>query len=115
VYATLAWLVPCYVRNFYGQEKTLGYLLNGFLSGASVILEVPSRRIELAMYCLPRALESFWNILTSGKYKYLRNIPNGEVWLFSMAMGIIMTIYQNERHNMSKTYQGIFIRFFGEN
>ena len=51
------------------------YYLNGFCGGLCVLLEQKPRRIELAMYCAPRALESFWNQMV--KHGRFRNIPYG--------------------------------------
>jgi len=48
------------------------YYLNGFCGGLCVLLEQKPRRIELAMYCAPRALESFWNQMV--KHGRFRNV-----------------------------------------
>ena len=65
------------------------YYVNGFMGGLSVLLEAKSRRIELAMYCAPRALESFWNSLA--KRGLVRNIPYARIALRSMPRGCIAT------------------------
>jgi hypothetical protein len=89
-------------------------MLNGFLSGSTVIIEQPpSRRTELAMYCLPRALESFWNLMV--KKGYAVSIPNGEVLMFALAMGFTMTVYQHERDTVPTHFEGLLDRFFGLN
>lgn len=36
------------------------------MTGMSLFIEAPRRRAELAMYVLPKALESYWNV-TLGK------------------------------------------------
>lgn len=88
-------------------------MINGFLSGSTVLLETKSRRIELALYCLPRALESFWNLgVLRGHF---RSIRNGEVLLFMIAMGTLMTVYQHEPDVIPRSYEGILVRFFGVN
>jgi len=46
--------------------------VNGILGGLAVLLETPSRRMELALYCLPRAIESFWKC--GAKFGYWPNI-----------------------------------------
>ena len=71
-YCTVAWLVPCILRNMRGFEKSWHYQVNGFLSGMCVLMETKSKRIELAMYCLPRALESLWHCWVS--WGYVKNI-----------------------------------------
>jgi hypothetical protein len=113
-FAAIAWLPPCYARNWFGKEIKSSYLLNGFLSGCTVIMEQPqSRRLELAMYCLPRALESLWNMMV--KRGVVKNIPYGESIMFSVAMGGLLTLYQNEPETIPGSYKHVLIRFFGIN
>jgi hypothetical protein len=88
-------------------------MINGFLSGSSVLLETKGRRIELALYCLPRALESLWNLAVLKGY--CRRIPFGEVMLFMISMGALMTVYQHEPDVIPSSYEGILLRFFGVN
>lgn len=102
-----------------------------------MILEQKSRRLELAMYgrttartglphfanlflarglcvhryCLPRALESIWNILS--KYGYVRGFKGGEAVYFSLAMGAFMAIYQHEPDDMNSNYRAIATRILG--
>ena len=78
-YSTMAWAAPCTFRNMCNRDRRWMYLANGLLSGACVLLEAPSRRLEIALYVLPRALESLWKM--SVKYGFVRNLPNGEVFL----------------------------------
>lgn len=114
VFAAIAWLPPCYLRHLTGTETKLAYLLNGFLSGSTVILEQPkSRRLELALYCFPRALESLWNIMVDKGY--VKALPYGEVVLFSLSMGLMMTLYQNEPDVVPSNYESVMVRFFGVN
>lgn len=48
------------------------YFVNGGLAGLTVLIEIPARRLELALYCLPRAIESFWRCgVKWGRWKYL--------------------------------------------
>ena len=114
LFAALAWLPPCYIHTLAGRNLKISYFINGFLSGSTVLMEQPrSRRLELAMYCLPRALESLWNMLA--KRGRVPNIPNGEVLMFSMAMGSLLMLYQNEPDTVPDSYKHILVRFFGAN
>ncbi|KAI3653646.1 hypothetical protein MP228_001593 [Amoeboaphelidium protococcarum] len=146
LFASLAWLVPCYFRNYItpGRETTMAYLMNGFVSGCTVLIEQPqSRRLELAMYCLPRAIEGCWNLLrlrlriknTAGLSKMppmdinQRSIvfqawrravallckDGMETVAFSMAMGVLLTLFVNEQDTIPSNYQDVMIRFFGIN
>ncbi|KAI8319011.1 hypothetical protein GQ54DRAFT_56256 [Martensiomyces pterosporus] len=103
----------CTMRALLGRETYIGYVIMGLVGGLSVLIEAPSRRIELAMYCFLRALESGWDV--GVKYGVWRNVRHGEVALFSAAMGILMSIYQNDPSTFNITYHSILTRVFGKN
>ena len=72
-YVTTAWSVPCLFRHLRGREERWMYYVNGIIAGLMVLIEVPGRRLELGLYCLPRALESFWNsFIMKG---YVKHVP----------------------------------------
>jgi len=58
-------------------------------------------------------LESLWNSFVS--WGYTRNIKNGEALYFSAAMGVLLTIYQNEPEHLNSAYQSVLQRLFGQN
>ncbi|KAI8142242.1 hypothetical protein BJV82DRAFT_516914 [Fennellomyces sp. T-0311] len=65
------------------------YGLFGFVcSFTSIFLEEKKRRGELAMYCLPIALKSYYQILYQRKWIF--HIKHFEVMMTSVAMAIIM-------------------------
>lgn len=68
---------------------------------------------ELGLYCLPRALESWWKCMV--KWGYARNVPHGDVILFMGAMGSLMTLYQTEPDTINRHYLSVMTRFFGRN
>ncbi|KAJ2463728.1 hypothetical protein GGI02_005172 [Coemansia sp. RSA 2322] len=103
----------CAMRALLGRETYIGYIIAGLASGLSVLVEAPSRRVELAMYCFLRALESGWDV--GVKYKWWHNMRHGEVVLFSAAMGVLMTVYQNDPTTISLTYHSVLTRIFGRN
>ncbi|KAJ2743983.1 hypothetical protein GGI20_003337, partial [Coemansia sp. BCRC 34301] len=74
----------CGMRALFGRETYFGYVASGLLSGLSVLVEAPSRRVELAMYCFLRALESGWDV--GVKLKWWANVRHAEAALFSAAM-----------------------------
>ena len=91
-YCTLAWYVTCLSRNAFNKELKAAFFVNGLVSGMASLLEPPRRRIELGMYCLPRALESIWKIgLKSGMWK---TVKNGDVYMFCASMAVMMKLYQ---------------------
>ncbi|KAJ2634325.1 hypothetical protein GGF40_004270 [Coemansia sp. RSA 1286] len=103
----------CFVRTLLGRDTLTGYIITGLAGGLAVLVEQPSRRIELAMYCFLRALENAWDVgVQRGIW---RNVRHAEVALFSAAMGVLMTIYQNDPSTISLTYHSILTRVFGKN
>ncbi|KAJ1936927.1 hypothetical protein FBU59_004903, partial [Linderina macrospora] len=52
----------CGMRALLGRETYWSYIITGSVGGLAVLLEAPSRRVELAMYCFLRALESGWDV-----------------------------------------------------
>jgi hypothetical protein len=78
-----------------------------------VLIEQPGRRLELGMYCLPRAIESLWNQLVARKY--VRVLPFGEAICFSLSTGALMTLYQTDPGSIHFGYRNFMFRFFGIN
>ncbi|KAJ1906881.1 hypothetical protein LPJ81_001099 [Coemansia sp. IMI 209127] len=103
----------CMVRSLLGRDTFYGYLFTGAASGLTVLVEAPSRRMELAMYCFLRAIENVWDV--GIKRNWWKHIRHAEVALFSAAMGIMMTIYQNDPTTIGITYHSILTRIFGKN
>ncbi|KAI9358272.1 hypothetical protein DFJ73DRAFT_622380 [Zopfochytrium polystomum] len=93
-YCTIANYVPCKLRNWFGRDRTWFYYVNGLVAGSMVMIEAPGRRLELGMYCLPRAIESFWNC--GVEWGWWRHIPGGEGIYFCLATGVLMTLYQQD-------------------
>lgn len=82
-------------------------------SGACVLLESPGRRLELALYVLPRAIESAWNVaVENGK---VRSIPNGEVFVFMAGTGLVCTLFQHDPESVDDGYRKVITRFLGVN
>ncbi|KAF9153520.1 hypothetical protein BG015_003255 [Linnemannia schmuckeri] len=113
VYVWAAFYTPCVMRRIFKRERTFMYLLNGLLAGLAVLIEAPGRQMELALYCLPRALETTWKLML--KRGLVRNIPNGDIALFCASMGVMMTIYQNDPSVINNHYLTVLTRVFGRN
>jgi hypothetical protein len=75
------------------------YWLYGMISGSAVLLEVKSRRSELALYCLPRALDSFYLGLVDRKLLF--TVPRGELLLFCFSMSVLMFYREFHSQNLS--------------
>ena len=59
------------------------------ISGLSLLVEAKRRRGELAMYVLPKGLESAW-VMARGKGLVFRTGKWGDVILTAMGMGMVM-------------------------
>ncbi|KAI3615700.1 hypothetical protein WG66_011736 [Moniliophthora roreri] len=93
------------------------FWLPGFLSGLALFIEEKRRRAELAMYVLPKGLESLWLIAT-GKTG-IRGGRNGkmvgEAALAAIGMGMVMGTYQNDPQHLSGLVRRILYQFIGPN
>ncbi|ORZ33175.1 hypothetical protein BCR44DRAFT_1438892 [Catenaria anguillulae PL171] len=136
-YVTTAWSATCTFRNALQREHIAFYLVNGMLSGAWSMLEPPGRRLDLGLYCLPRALEAFWRALIVGGVlptvpstkeerarmgavkRVLANVLTtksvGEPLYFAIATGLLLSLYEGEQWVLSSGYKSVMVRFFGVN
>ncbi|CAI2181267.1 1751_t:CDS:2, partial [Funneliformis geosporum] len=99
-----AWALICGFQNILPNKfmPTSRIYLNGFIAGLWILVESPNKRLDIGMYSLRLSIESLWKLLVKkGKVK---NIRNGEVIYFSLAMAIIMTIYKNKPKSISSPY-----------
>jgi hypothetical protein len=103
----------CFFKNRRHKIDKWNVILASFICTFAVLFEPSHRRTELALYLFPRFLEALWAFLE--KRGYVKSIPNGEVFLFAIAMGVIMYCYQNEEKNIKSTYLSMFKRFWGTN
>ncbi|KAI5474992.1 peroxisomal membrane protein 4 [Pseudohyphozyma bogoriensis] len=81
----------------------------GFSTMLTLFIEEKKRRGELAMYVLPRALESLWGVLRARAWVPL--IPGGEVLLASVGMAMVMSTYEHEPKMLSGLVRSILWQF----
>ena len=60
----------------------------GLAASGSILIEKKSRRSELALYVMPRAVDAF--VLALTKKRWVPSVKFGEVILFSLCMGGLM-------------------------
>lgn len=75
------------------RNQTLGrllYWIAGFCSGLSLFVEAERRRGELAMYVMPKALESIWVAARGKAYPSVKTRMVGEAAFIAVAMGMVM-------------------------
>lgn len=69
----------------------------GFATCLSLLVEHSRRRTELAMYVLPKGMESAWSV--ARKRKWIPLVPGGDVLLTGTALSLLMGTYsQNPKH-----------------
>ncbi|KAI8369438.1 uncharacterized protein BYT42DRAFT_584481 [Radiomyces spectabilis] len=113
MYVTMGLGSACTFRRIFEKERHWMYVLVGVVGGSMTLFEARGRQLELGLYCLPRAMEAFWK--TMEKQGRIRNVRHGEIWLFMASMGVLMTLYQNEKDTISPHYLSVMTRFFGHN
>ncbi|KAJ7697594.1 hypothetical protein B0H17DRAFT_1197260 [Mycena rosella] len=90
------------------------WLLCGLSTGLPLLIEDRRRYEELAVYCLPKAIESLW-LIARGHGLIFRTGNWGEGVLAGVGMGMVMTIYQNDPHHLSGLVRKILYQFLGPN
>eukprot|EP01126_Amoeba_proteus_P050294 TRINITY_DN5930_c0_g1_i9.p1 TRINITY_DN5930_c0_g1~~TRINITY_DN5930_c0_g1_i9.p1 ORF type:complete len:459 (+),score=84.42 TRINITY_DN5930_c0_g1_i9:63-1379(+) len=92
--------VICVHRKMVSKDHRFIYWFSGWIAGgASVLIEKKSRRSELALYVLPRALDSFYTVLYDRRW--LGSVPQGELPLFCLSCCLIMYGYDHEPDSLS--------------
>ncbi|KAJ3324637.1 hypothetical protein HDV06_006530 [Boothiomyces sp. JEL0866] len=80
------------------SPKYFFYFLGAF-SGLSILFEQKQKRAELAMYCLPKAVQSLYRMLVAkGKIVY---VPHLEILASCVSWSVIMSLYQKEPEHVS--------------
>ncbi|KAG0042941.1 hypothetical protein BGZ83_012011 [Gryganskiella cystojenkinii] len=96
-----------------GNSKYLYWLFGVTCSGAAIMVEQESRRAELAMYVLPKAAESLYKILY--QKNWIKGVKHWEVMMFSSAMSLIMSFYQQEEQVLSPFVTKLIYHILGRN
>ncbi|THH14186.1 hypothetical protein EW146_g6121 [Bondarzewia mesenterica] len=103
---------PLWLIRFWISKPS--FWLGGLLSGLSLFVEARRRRGELAMYVLPKGLESVW-VMARGKGLVFRTGEFGEALLTAIGMGMVMSTYQNDPEHLSGLVRRILYQFIGPN
>ncbi|KPV76961.1 uncharacterized protein RHOBADRAFT_51936 [Rhodotorula graminis WP1] len=89
--------VPPWIRQLVVHKAW--YWFAGLSTGLPLFIEEKKRRRELAMYVLPRGLESVWSVLRAKSY--VPFVPGGEVLLTSLGLAMVMQSYQSSPEHLS--------------
>jgi hypothetical protein len=112
-YVTTFRYLTCKLKNYRGKLDRWNVMIAAFLCTFGILWEPRGRRVELALYLLPKFLEALWMFLE--KRGLAITFKYGEVLIFCVAMGILMYCYQNEDKAIKPTYLSMFKRFWGVN
>lgn len=96
LFCTLAWTGVCAGFQATGTATVQVVASTCWVAGLATLVEKKSRRMELALYCMSRAVESF--ALCLGEWGWVRRslVPKRlDVVLFSAAVGCIMHCYSD--------------------
>ncbi|KAL9255240.1 hypothetical protein AKJ16_DCAP02493 [Drosera capensis] len=85
-----------------------------FPTGLALAIEKKSRRLEISLYCLSRAIESFFTCMAEvGYLPQFLNIKRADVAVFSLSTAIIMHCYAQERDVFRSKYLNVLDWVFG--
>lgn len=111
LFIAVIWYSVCRVRGALRNDTALGPLLGCLLCGGAVTVERPARRLELALYVLPRAIESAWRQLrTQGA---VPRLPYGDVAAVCASTGVVMYCFERDPGSMQPALWGAINTFFG--
>ncbi|TMW68222.1 hypothetical protein Poli38472_007894 [Pythium oligandrum] len=99
----------CVQRRVMPKDHRFTYYLAGLGASGAIFIEPKSRRSELALYVLPRALDSLFIILRDRRI--LTGVRHGEVLLFSLSMACMMYSYEHEKDSMGSFLHSTLKRF----
>lgn len=111
-YISLIWSSVCLVRNLVKDDTIYGPMLGSFMCGLSLLIEKKSRRLELALYCFPRAMGSL--ALKAERNHLLPVIPGFETFLFAVSSGAFLYFFEHEPDVMKPTFVS-FLRWLLKN
>lgn len=85
-----------------------------FPTGVALAIEKKSRRIEISLYCLARAIESFCTCIADAGYlPHSKSFKRADVLVFSISTAIIMHCYAMERDVFRSKYLNVLDWVFG--
>ncbi|CAL0304832.1 unnamed protein product [Lupinus luteus] len=114
VYCTSAWMWTCFVFRLFNRCNIPLVAMGTFPTGLALAIEKKSRRMEISLYCLARAIESFFTCLADEGYlPQSRKIKRADVVVFSLSTAIIMHCYAEEREVFRSKYLNVLDWVFG--
>ncbi|XP_028760341.1 transmembrane protein 135 homolog isoform X1 [Neltuma alba] len=114
MYCSTAWMWTCLLFRIFKRCNIPMVVIGTFPAGLALAIEKKSRRIEIALYCLARAIESFFSCMADAGYvPHSRKIKRADVVVFSLSTAIIMHCYAQEREVFRSKYLNVLDWVFG--
>jgi hypothetical protein len=114
LYTTSAWVCTCVLFRLFNRCNIPLLALGTFPTGLALGVEKKSRRIEISLYCLARAIESFFTCMSDvGYIPKSINFKRIDVLVFSISTAIIMHCYAMERDVFRSKYRNVLDWVFG--
>lgn len=114
MYCSSAWLWTCMLFRILKTCNIPMVAIGTFPTGLALAIEKKSRRIEISLYCLARAIESFFTCMADVGYLPQSKTPKrADVLVFSISTAIIMHCYANERDVFRSKYLNVLDWVFG--
>ncbi|KMT19863.1 hypothetical protein BVRB_1g009120 [Beta vulgaris subsp. vulgaris] len=114
-YCASAWMWTCILFRIFKTCNIPMVAMGTFPTGFALAIEKKSRRMEISLYCLARAIESFFTCMADVGYlpQSLVNIKRADVVVFSLSTAIIMHCYSQEREVFRSKYLNVLDWVFG--
>ncbi|KAE8725022.1 hypothetical protein F3Y22_tig00009023pilonHSYRG00133 [Hibiscus syriacus] len=104
----------CTMNRLFGKCDIPIVALGTFPTGLALAVEKKSRRMEISLYCLARAIESFFTCMADvGYLPKSMNLKRADVVIFSLSTAIIMHCYAQEREVFRSKYLSVLDWVFG--
>lgn len=93
----------------YGSKAM--WWIAGFITSLSILIERQPRRSELALYTMPRSLDSAWLVLQD--HGLVPTVPYGDVMVFCLSVSGLMYFYHNHPYRtvspfLTKVFNWLF-------
>ncbi|KAK9270267.1 hypothetical protein L1049_025844 [Liquidambar formosana] len=113
-YCSSAWMWTCLLFRIFKRCNIPMVAMGTLPAGLALAIEKKSRRIEISLYCLARAIESFFTCMADvGYLPQSKNLKRADVVVFSLSTAIIMHCYAQEREVFRSKYLNVLDWVFG--
>ena len=113
LYCSLAWRGACGGFQLTGRATGAGIAMSCWVAGLATLIEKKSRRMELALYCVSRAVESFFLCTIAWGWINPKAIPKRlDVLLFSAATACICHCYSDHQGARRDVFRSKYLSVF---